>query len=145
MFCLFFVKLDDQNNRVNDSHQLIDEESDENSQMILPNTDEESLDPQALQFTLDPQTQQMISGEQVVVFEVVQLNSGEENESQNSYAAIEQTGASPTIILDQSTLNNKKPRTAILATGGSKATYRTATLRNASVIASTNGTSSKGK
>jgi len=47
--------------------------------------------------------------------------------------------------LDQSTLNNKKPRTAILATGGSKATYRTATLRNASVIASTNGTSSKGK
>ena len=120
---------------------MIDEESDENSQIIMPNTDEESLDPQTLQFTLDPQTQQMISGEQVVVFEVVQLNSGEENDSQTSYATLDQTGASSAIILDQSSLSNKKPRTAILTTSGSK--IRTATLRNASVITSTNGTPAK--
>lgn len=125
---------DDGSMRMNDSHQLIDDESDENSQMILPNTDEESLDPQTLQFTLDPQTQQMISGEQVVVFEVVQIND-EDTNSQTSYALDQSASA---IILDQT--SGSKKRTAILAPGGSKLK----TVRNASLI-SANGNSKQGK
>lgn len=120
---------------MNDSHQLIDEESDENSQMILPNTDEESLDPQTLQFTLDPATQQMISSEQVVVFEVVQIND-EDTNSQTSYA-LDQSSA---IILDQTTPGSVKKRSnAIMVQGGSKLR----TLRNASMISS-NGNSKPG-
>jgi uncharacterized Zn-finger protein len=68
--------------RTNDSHQLIDDEEEEDEDIMLSNSasqsmDESTLDAQSLQFTLDPQTQQMLSGEQVVVFEVVQLNNGE--------------------------------------------------------------------
>lgn len=64
--------------RNNDSTQLIDDEEedeDEDShQMIVPNDSDEE---QTLSFTLDPQTQQMLqtNGEQVVVFEVVQMNN----------------------------------------------------------------------
>lgn len=90
----------DSSGRMNDSHQLIDEESDENSQMVLPNTDEESLEPHTLQFTLDPQTQQIISGDQVVVFEVVQINNEEESNStsSHSYAAVDQSAASAAVV-----------------------------------------------
>ncbi|KAI1301900.1 Transcriptional repressor CTCF [Halotydeus destructor] len=74
--------------RGNDNHQLIDEDEDEEEEeetddegtsMILSNaTGDDTLDPQTLQFTLDPQTQQMLQGgEQVVVFEVVQMNNGD--------------------------------------------------------------------
>ena len=63
--------------RINDSNQLIDEEDEEEEEdsMIVPN---ESDEEQTLSFTLDPQTQQILqntNGEQVVVFEVVQLNN----------------------------------------------------------------------
>lgn len=131
----------DTSSRMNDSHQLIDEESDENSQMIMPNTDEESLDPQTLQFTLDPQTQQMISGDQVVVFEVVQINNEEESNSQSSYATLDQSGNSSAIILDPSSAAGKTRR-AILTAGGK---LRASTVRNASVLTPANGNSSKGK
>lgn len=91
----------DQVIRANDSHQLIDEESDEDSQLILPNaTDDDTIDPQTLQFTLDPQTQQMLHGEQVVVFEVVQLNNtadGSGTDTQSSFASLDQSGQ----LLDQ--------------------------------------------
>ena len=75
--------------RHNDSTQLIDEEEDEeededeDDQMIVPN---ESDEEQTLSFTLDPQTQQILqntNGEQVVVFEVVQLNNSN-SEGDNS-------------------------------------------------------------
>lgn len=83
----------------NDSHQLIDDEEEESeeetededdetsqSQIIAAHAtgDEEStLDPQTLQFTLDPsdpQTQQILSSDQVVVFEVVQMADGEDGD-----------------------------------------------------------------
>ncbi|XP_054160506.1 transcriptional repressor CTCF-like [Oppia nitens] len=64
-------------NRMNDSTQLIDDEDEDDmedsSQMIVPN---ESDEEHTLSFTLDPQTQQILqntNGEQVVVFEVVQM------------------------------------------------------------------------
>ena len=75
--------------RHNDSTQLIDEEEDEDededsNQMIVPN---ESDEEQTLSFTLDPQTQQILqntNGEQVVVFEVVQLNNNGNNEGDST-------------------------------------------------------------
>lgn len=79
--------------RANDNHQLIDdeeEESEEDEEMLLQG-DDESLDQQTLQFTLDPQTHQMLQGgEQVVVFEVVQMNNAEsgneENDTEHAFA-----------------------------------------------------------
>lgn len=78
-------------NRNNDSTQLIedeeeeeeeDEDEEDSSQMLVPN---ESDEEQTLSFTLDPQTQQILqntNGEQVVVFEVVQVNNnGQETDS----------------------------------------------------------------
>lgn len=78
--------------RSNDNHQLIDEEEDEDT--ILPsfNVDESTtLDSQALHLTFDPQSQQMLNGEQVVVFEVVQVNenSGVNSEDGQQYATID--------------------------------------------------------
>lgn len=81
--------------RANENHQLIDDEEEESEEdddpdMILP-TEDESLDQQTLQFTLDPQTQQMLQGgEQVVVFEVVQMNNNESGneDQQNAYAEL---------------------------------------------------------
>ncbi|CAG2122980.1 unnamed protein product, partial [Medioppia subpectinata] len=69
--------------RMNDSGQLIDDDDEEEDEddLIVPN---ESDEEQTLSFTLDPQTQQILqntNGEQVVVFEVVQLNnSGTDND-----------------------------------------------------------------
>ena len=63
--------------RSNENHQLIDdEEEDEDEDSVLPgfSVDESTLDSQALHLTFDPQSQQMLNGEQVVVFEVVQVN-----------------------------------------------------------------------
>ena len=63
--------------RSNENHQLIDdEEEDEDEESNLPgfSVDESTLDSQALHLTFDPQSQQMLNGEQVVVFEVVQVN-----------------------------------------------------------------------
>lgn len=72
------------NVRENENHQLIDDESEEESEeddedeMIMPGEGDESLEQSTLQFTLDPQTHQMLQGgEQVVVFEVVQMPGGE--------------------------------------------------------------------
>jgi len=88
-------------NRVNDSHQLIDddeeeeEEDEDSSQMIVPN---ESDEEQTLSFTLDPQTQQILqstNGDQVVVFEVVQLNNSN-NDNENALSTIEQP-----VMMDQ--------------------------------------------
>jgi hypothetical protein len=81
--------------RANENHQLIDDEEEESEEdddpdMILP-TEDESLDQQTLQFTLDPQTHQMLQGgEQVVVFEVVQMNNNESGneDQQNAYAEL---------------------------------------------------------
>ena len=70
--------------RSNDSHQLIDDEDESEEEEDIMLSDENSMDEdntmdgQSLQFTLDPQTQQMLGGDQVVVFEVVQLNNGEQ-------------------------------------------------------------------
>lgn len=85
--------------RGSDQHQLIDDEDEESeedtededdetsqSQIIAAHAtgDEEStLDNQTLQFTLDPsdpQTQQILSSDQVVVFEVVQMADGEDGD-----------------------------------------------------------------
>ena len=81
------------NLRSNDNHQLIDdEEEDEEEDTMLPgfNVDETTLDSQALHLTLDAQSQQILNGEQVVVFEVVQVNenSGVHSDEQQ-YATID--------------------------------------------------------
>lgn len=87
--------LEDGSIQLSDIHQLIDE----NSQLIVTNIDEESLDPQILQVTLSPQTQQTLSGEHLVVFEVIQTN--EDTNSQTSHVDLDQDG---TIILDQTAI-----------------------------------------
>ena len=84
----------DQNNisiRVNDSHQLIDdeEEDDTTSHMIVPN---ESDEEQTLQFNLDPQTHQMLTQgntDQVLVFEVIQCNANTNCDGESSMSSIE--------------------------------------------------------
>jgi len=72
--------------RESDKRQLIDEEdideSDEDEDEDDVPSGEDTLDQQTLQFALDPQTQQMLQGEQVVVFEVVQM--GEDGESETN-------------------------------------------------------------
>ena len=76
--------------RSNENHQLIDDEEEEedDEDTILPgfSVDENTLDSQALHLTFDPQSQQMLNGEQVVVFEVVQVNenNGHSDQQQNS-------------------------------------------------------------
>ena len=121
----------------NDCHQLIDDE-DEDEESLEEESDEdddegtahliqtrnvsagnttqedESLDNQTLQFTLDPQTQQMLQGDQVVVFEVVQMN---EDGEEGTTTLIEAQG-------DASTPTGKKAlkkalRTATLVQNGS--------------------------
>ncbi|RWS27850.1 zinc finger protein with KRAB and SCAN domains 7-like isoform X2, partial [Leptotrombidium deliense] len=129
-----------QNSRMNDSHQLIDDEEeeeeetdDESSQIILHNTeDENTIDPQTLQFTLDPQTQQMLQGEQVVVFEVVQLNNAEgstDNDTRGSFSNLDPA------MLESTPISSKGQK-------GIKTQLRTATLRNATLLTSNGATSS---
>ncbi|KAK4337130.1 hypothetical protein RND71_043889 [Anisodus tanguticus] len=88
--------------RSNDSHQLIDEEEEEDNVLPNFNVDETTLDSQALHLTFDPQTQQMLNGEQVVVFEVVQVNNNENS----GVTAEEQQYA--TIDSDQVSINSQK-------------------------------------
>ena len=89
----------------NEYHQLIDDESEEeetDEEDMLDDEDDddegETMDQQTLQFTLDPQTQQMLSGDQVVVFEVVQMpEGGDEGEvTDASFEAAEVSGMTPT-------------------------------------------------
>jgi len=77
--------------RSNDNHQLIDEEEDEEDTNLPSfNVDETTLDSQALHLTLDAQSQQLLNGEQVVVFEVVQVNENSGvNSDEQQYATID--------------------------------------------------------
>lgn len=79
------------NLRSNDNHQLIDEEEDEDNMLPSFNVDETTLsDSQALHLTLDPSSQQILNGEQVVVFEVVQVNENSAVSSDDQqYATID--------------------------------------------------------
>jgi hypothetical protein len=130
--------------RANDSHQLIDDEEeeeeetdDEDSQMILPNAEEDTMDPQTLQFTLDPQTQQMLQGEQVVVFEVVQMNNNEsENDTDTQSSFIDPSGHSTSAVMLESTpVTSRGHKTSLIG----KAQART--MRNATVLTQANGAS----
>ncbi|RWS04673.1 Zinc-finger double domain containing protein 12-like protein [Dinothrombium tinctorium] len=121
--------------RINDTHQLIDdeEESDESSQIILPNTDDDTIDPQTLQFALDPQTQQMLQGEQVVVFEVVQLNNTEGSTGDDTRSSFSNLDPA---LLESTPISSKASKSV-------KTQLRAATLRNATLLTS-NGASSSG-
>lgn len=79
--------------RFNDDLTLIDEEEDEDEESEEDELDESGLmDSQTVSFTLDPQTQSMLTGDdgQVVVFEVVQM-PGEEGggEEGQTFEAVE--------------------------------------------------------
>lgn len=124
--------------RANDSHQLIDDEEEEDEDIMLSNSasqsmDENTLDAQSLQFTLDPQTQQMLSGEQVVVFEVVQLNNGESasgtsvehgNDGSNAQFALDGTQ----LQLTHSKNSNGKSTLIATQAGSNKSGVRTLRL-----------------
>lgn len=106
---------DSQHNlRSNDNHQLIDDEE-ESEDTILPgfDVDETTLDSQALHLTLDANSQQLLNGEQVVVFEVVQVNenSGVHSEDQQ-YATIDG---------DQIAISTQKLKTATVGKSNLKA------------------------
>lgn len=105
----------------NEYHQLIDDESEEEEETddeLMDEDDEdeggESMDQQTLQFTLDPQTQQMLSGDQVVVFEVVQMPEGGD-EGEVTEASFEATDSTP-VSKKSSAASRKTLRTATLVT-----------------------------
>lgn len=107
--------------RISESNQLLDDEEeeededeDENSQMLVPQN--ESDEEQTLQFTLDPQTQQILqSSEQVVVFEVVQLNNSN-NENEGSYTTIEHPVMMEQMPVLPPTRKGRKTRPVTIAT-----------------------------
>lgn len=101
-----------------------EEEDEDDSQVMAGNPEDESLDQQTLSFTLDAQTLSGLSGggDQVVVFEVVQMGTQDTEGGESAQIFEAQTTDQLTTPVKKVTRRGKSQRSAIISNGASTST-----------------------